>query len=67
MSAHISAKGTFHKSCSCRMCKRGRASDAGKATRKQNERRLRRGSKLQLRKLEPDAVFIHPISSPDTD
>jgi len=63
-------KATFHKSCSCRMCKRGRATEAGKFKRHQNERKLRRDSKAKLNEVvkgRADDAEIHPISSDYTD
>lgn len=63
-------KGTFHKSCSCAMCKRGAHTKAGQATQNANERKLRRMSKKALDEVvkhgAEDAV-VAPISSPYTD
>lgn len=59
-------KGTFHKSCNCKACRRGRNQEK----RNLNERKLRAKSREALDKvvkgLEDDA-FIYPISSPYTD
>jgi hypothetical protein len=59
-------KGTFHKACSCRMCRLGRGTKAGQSTRKANERKLRHGSKRALKRDGVDAV-VAPIGSPYTD
>lgn len=63
-------KGTFHKACSCWMCMRGRGRSYGQFIQNQNERKLRRKSKVALAKVvkgvEDDAV-IAPIASPYTD
>jgi len=58
-------KATFHKSCSCAACKRGRSS----ISRKFNERKLRRIAKQAIDKgVKGDLeVVIAPISSPYTD
>lgn len=60
-------KATFHKSCSCSSCRRGRRHQ--KFTLKMNERKLRRRAKAELIKFLKGAedVFIHPITSPYTD
>jgi Zn-dependent alcohol dehydrogenase len=58
-------KATYHKSCSCSQCKRGR----NRYCRNLNERKLRRLTREQLIgiiKGNEDA-FIAPISSPYTD
>lgn len=59
-------KATFHKSCSCHACKRGR----NRTARQINERKLRRKSRDAIYRFiagrEAD-VFVAPISSPFTD
>lgn len=63
-------KAVFHKSCSCEQCKLGRATKSGHATKKANEKKLRRIAKLALQEVvkgnEQDVV-VAPISSPYTD
>jgi hypothetical protein len=59
-------KATFHKSCSCKACRRGRSH----ISRNLNERRLRRIAKQAIDngvKREDLEVEIAPISSPYTD
>ena len=58
-------KATFHKSCSCAACKRGRSS----ISRKFNERKLRRLAKRAVDKAKKGdlEVEVAPISSPYTD
>jgi hypothetical protein len=63
-------KGTFHKSCSCPMCRYGRGRGWGQFIKNRNERKLRRKAKRALsevvRGAATDAV-VAPISSPYTD
>lgn len=63
-------KHTMNKSCSCRMCRLGRGSNAGQLVRKANNRKLRRKGKQALdrvaRGTAEDAV-LGPITSPYTD
>jgi hypothetical protein len=61
-----STKATYHKSCSCGMCRRNRAH----FDRNRNERKFRRRSARELLNYVlkgADDVHIHPISSPYTD
>lgn len=63
-------KGTFHKSCSCAMCRFGRGTKAGQKTKRRNERKLRQLSKRKLDdvvKRGADDAEIAPIGSPYTD
>lgn len=61
----MTGKGTFHKSCHCKSCNRGR----NRLARNLNERKLRRMSRDQIIKFLKGAedVLIAPISSPYTD
>lgn len=60
-------KATFHKSCSCDACKRGRSHYC----RNQNERKFRREAKQKIGEAVKggnlDEVCVAPISSPYTD
>lgn len=63
-------KGTFHKSCSCVACKRGRATKYGQEARRRNERKLRQQSRRKLDEVvkgNADDAEIAPISSDYTD
>ena len=63
-------KGTFHKSCSCPMCVRGRSTKSGKSVKKANERKLRHNAKVKLGRVvkgDTDDAVVAPISSPYTD
>lgn len=62
----MSAK-SFHRSCSCGQCKRGRGSLYGQFIRNHNERKLRRMIKIDLAKKDLEEVDVRPISSPYTD
>lgn len=59
-------KATFHKSCNCASCRRGR----NHIKRNANERKLRQRTREAIHKLKTgkeEDVFIAPISSPYTD
>lgn len=58
-------KATFHKSCSCKACRRGRNS----YSRNLNERKLRRLAKRAVDEAKKGdlEVEVAPISSPYTD
>ena len=62
----------MHKGCSCAACLRGKRTDAGHASQRAAEHKLRRASKKQLDAVvkhgaEPDEVIILPIGSQYTD
>lgn len=62
-------KATFHKSCSCSSCVRGRATEGGKVAHRMNEKKLRQRSRLALAEVKKgaDDAVVAPISSPYTD
>jgi hypothetical protein len=65
----VKMKATFHKSCSCFICRRTRGTKSGQAIQNANERKLRRKSKLALKRVvegtDEDAV-VAPIGEPYT-
>lgn len=69
-----SSKKKAHRSCSCSQCVSGRSTKAGQAIHKNNERKLRRMSKEELRRavqetkqdLE-DTDVLPFLNSPYTD
>ena len=63
-------KATFHKSCSCVVCRLGRGRGWGQFARHKNERKLRRRARVALEKVvrgQADDAIVAPISSPYTD
>ena len=59
-------KATFHKSCNCRSCRRGRNHEKRNA----NERKLRQRAREAITAFEKgkeEDIFIAPITSPYTD
>lgn len=60
------AKRNEHPRCSCRMCRLGAASRAGKFTHRVVNRKIRRRYKAALRKLDLDTPRII-VSTPYTD
>jgi hypothetical protein len=69
-----SSKKKAHQSCSCDRCTMGRATKAAQLVHKQNEKKLRRMTKLELRKAVMDAQreledidVLGRINSPYTD
>ncbi len=55
-----------HPACGCRMCRRGAGSEAGKATHRAINRKIRHRAKIALRK-QPDETPITTVSTPYTD
>lgn len=56
-----------HPRCGCSACRRGAASNAGKAAHKAVNRRIRHLTRIRLRTVAPEDFVSVVISTPFTD